>query len=101
VSPALDPAQLKAALERLGAGVDRLLRSHAELRTRLNQTEARVREVEGMLGRLGRGEVDVAGLSAEVEQLSAENAALRARMDEGREAVDRLLSRVRYLEEQG
>jgi predicted nuclease with TOPRIM domain len=101
MSPALDPAQMKVALERLGEGVDRLLRSHGALKTRLSQTEARLREVEGMLGKLGRGEVDVAGLSAEVERLSSENAMLRARMDEGRDAVERLLSRVRYLEEQG
>jgi predicted RNase H-like nuclease (RuvC/YqgF family) len=97
---ASDPSQIRATLERLASGVDRLLRNHAELQARLVQTEARLRELEQMLGRLGRGEVDVAGMSTELEMLEAQNSALRARMEEGREAVERLLSRVRYLEEQ-
>jgi predicted nuclease with TOPRIM domain len=59
-----------------------------------------VRELEKLLKRFTKGDADPAGLQERVSSLEAESTELRRRLSEGREGVDRLLSRLRFLEEQ-
>lgn len=65
------------------------------------RAEGRVRDLEGLLARFARGEEDPAGLARRLEGLREENDELRRRLTEGAEGVDRLLARIRFLEEHG
>lgn len=91
----------RRALLHLESAVGRLLAEGETREGRLRVARERVGEVEGLLRKLTRGEVDPAGLAERVRELEAENADLRARIQEAGEGVDRLLARIRFLEEQG
>lgn len=91
----------RSALLHLESAVGRLLADREALEGRVRLARERVDEVEGLLRKLTRGEVDPAGLADRVRALEAENADLRRRIEEAREGVDRLLARIRFLEEQG
>ena len=89
----------REALGRLEEVVGRLIEDRARLDERVQQADARVRDLEGLLRRFTKGETDPANLQATIARLEAENEALSERMARGRDGVDRLLSRVRFLDE--
>ncbi len=90
----------RQALQRLEGAVGRLLSEVVQLRARARKSEARVRDVEALLRRFTTGEEDAMRLQDRLAALSDENRELRNRMEEGREGVERLLARIRFLEEQ-
>ncbi len=93
-----DPAELKA-LSALEAGVGRLLEELSRMSMRTRRAEARVRDLEALLRRFTRGDADPGELQETITELRAENRELKDRIREGRAQVDRLLSRVRFLDE--
>ena len=89
-----------SAFNAVEAAVERAL-------TRLRQSEAhaqaadeRSAELETLLERMASGEESPAQMSDELTRLQKENADLRERLDQGRAGVERLLARIRFLEEQ-
>ncbi|TVP47068.1 MAG: hypothetical protein EA350_05860 [Gemmatimonadales bacterium] len=90
----------RQALLRLEGAVGRLLAEVEALRERSERAEVRVTEVETLLRRFTKGDVDPADLQRASRELVAENAELRERIEESREGVDRLLARIRFMEEQ-
>jgi predicted RNase H-like nuclease (RuvC/YqgF family) len=90
----------RQALTRLDTAVGELLAELERLRLRTRRAEARVRDVESLLRRFTRGEEDPGRLQTRIRELETENEALQARIGEGREGVDRLLARIRFVEEQ-
>lgn len=90
----------RQALARLESSVTRILEEVARLRSRAREAEDRVKDLEGLLRRFTKGDVDPASLQARLAQLESENEDLRERIHEGRAGVERLLSRVRFLEDQ-
>ncbi len=91
----------RVAFDRLTAGVDQILRAHQDLGDRLARAEDRLLELEAVIADLAGEGIDVVTMAQELRASQEENAALRGRLEEGREAVDRILSRIRYLSEQG
>ena len=89
----------RQAFARLEAGVGRLLAEREALRKRVEESEARVHDLEALLRRFTKGDADPAALQATIAQLEGENEVMRERMREGREGVDRILARMRFLEE--
>lgn len=100
-NPGSDERPDLAARARLESAVGRLVEQLRIHRERGERAENRVRDLEGLLARFARGEEDPAALARRLDELREENRALRERMKEGREGVERLLSRVRYLDEHG
>ena len=112
--PATDVAA-REALARLEAVVghlldewpglgERLRESELRLReaeARLRETQERKRELEGMLEavRSDRG-VNGVELRERLNRVESENEELRAKVTRGAESVDRLLARLRFLEDQ-
>lgn len=90
----------RQALSHLEAAVGRLLEETERLRGRTARAETRVRDVESLLRRFTKGEDDPAQLQRRLSDLQEENRELKRRIEEGGEAVDRLLARIRFLEEQ-
>ncbi len=67
-------------------------------RGRAERAEARVRELESQLNEGIGGDPD-ADLVARLDAAEVERQELRARLARGREGVERLLARIRFLEE--
>ena len=81
--------------------VDRALARIRELEASLRETRVRKEEVESLLERMNTGEENPARMAQSLDVLGSENQELRSRLKVGREVTDRLLARVRYLEEHG
>jgi predicted RNase H-like nuclease (RuvC/YqgF family) len=88
------------ALSHLEDAVGRLLDEHAALAGRLRKSNARLQEVEATLALLGDDGRDMVSVRERVATLEAENRELRDRLRIGREVVERILSRLRFLEDQ-
>lgn len=95
----VDPA--RRALSDLDSAVGKALAELESLRGRVKESEKRTKDVEDLLRRFTKGEVDPGSLQGRVERLHAENAELRERIDEGRAGVEKILARIRFLEEHG
>ncbi len=90
----------RQALTQVESAVERLLEDRASVVERSQELEGRIRELEDLLGKFMKGTVDVASLEEAVGRLSERNAELTGRINEGKEGVERLLSRFRFLENQ-
>lgn len=85
----------------LDAAVTGAVNRIRELEEALRRTRTRRDEVEELLRRMTAGEENPARMAERLQTLEAENKELRRRIEEGGTAVDRLLARVRYLEDHG
>ncbi|MEX0856374.1 MAG: hypothetical protein WD056_02280 [Gemmatimonadota bacterium] len=83
----------RQAFARLEKAVGRLLDERAGLLTR-------VREIEALLAQLKEGPVDPAEMQKTLTRLEDQNRVLKEKIQAGSEGVDRLLSRLRFLETQ-
>lgn len=83
----------------LEQSIERLLTEHDGVRTRLDEAEARIRELEEALQGVSSGELDPSEMASELRDLRRENEELAARMADAREAVRRILGRLRFVEE--
>jgi DNA-binding transcriptional LysR family regulator len=93
VTPAAAVKRLKAAVASAVAEVDRLRREVARM-------EAQGDELEGLIRGVTSGERSPRDMIDRISILEEENRDLRVRLNQGREGVDRLLARIRFLEEQ-
>ena len=89
----------RESLARLEEAIGRTLLELRGLRERAHRAEDRVRRMEDLLERSGEG-VDPRRMVDRIRMLEEENGDLHRRLSEGRDAVDRLLARIRFLEEQ-
>jgi len=87
------------SLKRLDKAVGRLIAALDKERARAKEASGRVKELEKLLKRFEKKGVDPAALSGTVDTLRKENKVLRSKMNKGRESAERLLARVRFLEE--
>ena len=92
-----DPA--RTALKELDGAVNRLLEEYSGLASRVRDTEGRTRDVEELLRRFTKGDIDVGGLQETLARLEEENEDLRRRVSQGKAGVQRILDRIRFLEE--
>lgn len=90
----------KAAMAELESVVGQALSRLAELRSRAEEAEARSTELEELLRRFTGDEGEAGRLLTRLRTLEAENTDLRNRVAQGREGVERMLARLRFLEEQ-
>jgi predicted RNase H-like nuclease (RuvC/YqgF family) len=85
---------------RLDGAVERALERIRELEERLEGAEERARDLDGLLAHMSGGELPPTALLDRVRALEGENADLRRRLSGGREGVERLLAKIRFLEDQ-
>lgn len=88
------------AFDDLSAAVEQALRELKRLRQKAARFENKNSELEELLKGIAAGTESPAEWAHQVKSLRGENQDLRARLDQGRESVDRLLTRIRFLEEQ-
>jgi predicted RNase H-like nuclease (RuvC/YqgF family) len=94
------PHDDQKALTRLDEAVSQTVSRLEALRTRVEEVQAREADMRGLLGQFTAGELDPAEIMGHVRTLEEENEMLRRRLRDGKEAVERLLARIRFLEEQ-
>ena len=97
---AASPSPGSEALDRLEQAVQESLLQTSELTGRLEVAERRVRELDGLLRRISGGELQPSDLLQRMREVEAENKELRSRLERGRDGIERLLARIRFLEEQ-
>ena len=90
-----------SAFCRLEGAVDGAVAQLKELRARLGQTQDENREMKDLLRKFTEGEEDPARMMTRLGELEVENRELLDRLKIGKEGVERLLARIRFLEEQG
>ncbi len=89
-----------AALKRLEAAVVAAVGEVERLRGEVARMEAQGEELEGLIRGVTSGERSPREMIDRISILEEENRDLRARLNQGREGVERLLARIRFLEEQ-
>lgn len=90
----------REAFRALEEQVSLALEALASARTRAAEAEVRGAELEELLQRFTADESEAGRLLSRLAGLESENADLRDRISTGREGVQRLLARVRFLESQ-
>jgi predicted nuclease with TOPRIM domain len=90
----------RVAFARLERAVGRLLDRLEATAMRAEEAEARNAELTALVQRFTGDEAEAGELVGRLKSLEAENADLRSRLDRGREGVDRMLARIRFLENQ-
>jgi predicted nucleic acid-binding Zn-ribbon protein len=86
-------------LDRLELTIRRLLEAHDAWKQRAVAAEARVAELEQALQQLSTGGLDPLALADQVRELQAANETLRKRVQQGHDAVQRMLARLQFAEE--
>jgi hypothetical protein len=89
------------AFDRLEAAVDAALARVERLQGELGAARAQAGEMQTLLRKFTGGEEDPAQLLSRLQRLEDENGVLTERLRKGREGVQKLLARIRFLEEQG
>ncbi len=87
------------AVERLEKAVTAALEEVEQLRGEVVRTHAQGEALEGLLKGVTSGEEGPRELIEKLHILEEENRDLRSRLDQGRAGVDRILARVKFLEE--
>jgi predicted nuclease with TOPRIM domain len=89
-----------AALIALERAVEASLQRLREASKRAQEAEARVAELQRVVDRFTGDPADAERLVERFARLEDENADLRTRVAEGRAGVERLLAKIRFLENQ-
>jgi len=100
VSEAETTPEDQRAFDRLEEAAAQLVDTVEELRTRVQAAEEKNAELSELVRRFTGDEAEADRLLSRLTSLQDQNEDLRSRMDEGRDGVDRLLARIRFLEEQ-
>ena len=97
---AKDQSADRAALRRLEKAVGGALKALADAQGRARDAEEHNAELEEVVHRFTNEEGEANLVLTRLRGLEEENADLKARVAKGREGVERLLARVRFLEGQ-
>lgn len=90
----------RVAFQKLERAVGAALEGLGQARARAQAAESKSAELEELLSRFTADEGAAGRLLSRLKALESENDDLRDRLDRGREGVERLLARIRFLEGQ-
>ena len=90
----------RKALKRLDGVVDRALSQIGKLETGLQSAVEGVERAEHLLADFRAGSEDPVQMKTRLDRLEVENEDMRERLEAGRASVERLIARIRFLEEQ-
>ena len=89
------------AFDRLEAAAEAASARLESLKVELRTSAAKAAEMETLLRKFTGGEEDPSDLLSRLQRLEDENGVLTERLRKGRDGIQRLLARIRFLEEQG
>lgn len=85
--------------DRLELTIRRLMDDHDAWRRRAQSAETRVRELEAALQDVSTGRLDPVAMSARAQSLERENRLLNRRVRKAHAAVERILNRIQFVED--
>ena len=89
----------RAALAELESAVGGLLDRLSDVSDRAEEAEGKSEELEELVKRFTGDDAAPSRMLTRLERLEQENQDLRGRLQKGRAGVDRLLAKIRFLEE--
>ena len=89
----------RAAFAELEDAVDTVLERLADVTARAEESEASSAEFEELVKRFTGDEGEAGRLLSRLKHLEEENEDLHSRLQSGREGIDKVLAKIRYLEE--
>lgn len=92
--------QADAAFARLEGAIGQLLERLTAARARAGAAEAKNAELAQLVKRFTGDEEEAGQLMSRLRSLEDENEELRSRLERGREGVERMIARIRFLENQ-
>lgn len=92
------PERSVSPMEALAETIARVTEEVGDARRRAEAAEERAKQSDELLRQFVGGKRDPVALTGRLSELEAENKALRSRMEDGRREIDRVLSRLRFLE---
>ncbi|MGE0160614.1 MAG: hypothetical protein AB7T31_14490 [Gemmatimonadales bacterium] len=99
-NPAGNGARERQPLDELERAIGDALDRLAWMGDRMALAQERSEELAELLERFTGNEVDPTEMVSRLRTLEEENADLRGRLEQGREGVERLLAKIRFLENQ-
>lgn len=90
----------REVFEGLESAVGRALERIRDLERQLEEARGRVTELEELLRAFEAGEGSPAEMKRRLDRLERDNGVMHERLERGRDAAERLLARIRFLEEQ-
>ncbi len=99
-NPAGNGARERQPLDELEGAVGDMLDRLSWMNERMALAEEKSDELEELLKRFTGNEVAPAEIVSRLRVLEVENADLRSRLEQGRASVERLLAKIRFLENQ-
>ncbi len=90
----------RTALTELEGAVGELLDRLASVSTRAEEAEGKSEELEELVKRFTGDDAEAGRMLSRLKGLEEENQDLRGRLKKGRSGVDKLLAKIRFLEEQ-
>ena len=90
----------RVAFSELEGAVGTVLKQLSVAQARAEEAEAKSAEMEEIVRRFTGDEGEAGRLLSQLSALQTENEDLKKRLDTGREGIDRLLAKIRFLEEQ-
>jgi predicted RNase H-like nuclease (RuvC/YqgF family) len=100
VSEARATAPERQSMMRLEAAVTRALERIRQLEGQLQESHRKSGELDTMLGKITTGDLQPSQMLDRLRALEGENTDLKQRLSAGRERIERLLAKIRFLEEQ-
>ena len=91
----------RAAFQELDAAVGGLIEELATLKGRASEAESTSAELEELVQRFTGDDAEAGRLLTRLSDLEGENTDLKERLERGRAGVDRLIARIKFLEEHG
>ena len=91
----------KASFKRLEGAVGQLFDKLSEARRRTRAAEAKTVELAELVRRFTGNEAEAGELMNRLKGLETENVELRGRLEAARAGVDRMIARIKFLENQG
>ncbi|MDH3272649.1 MAG: hypothetical protein OEN56_15030 [Gemmatimonadota bacterium] len=98
--PEGNESRSEASFARLEAAIGQLLDRLTTVRDRAEAAEAKNAELAQLVQRFTGNEHEAGQLMTRLKALEDENVELRGRLDRGRDGVDRMIARIRFLENQ-
>ena len=90
----------RAALAALESAVGGLLDRLSDVSARAEEAEDKSEELEALVKRFAGDDAEAGRMLARLKGLEEKNQELQSRLKKGRASVDRLLAKIRFLEEQ-
>ena len=96
----MSSADRESGLPALEAAVGRAIEELRAARAGLAEARSRIADLEALLGSFEAGSESPSRMNDRLTRVEEENRDLRARIGAGRDTVERLIARIRFLEDQ-